>query len=519
MSQETLPPPAAATPPPAGRSVLLIIFLLTATDFLQSGMTAFGAGPISGELSLSPEDFSLVAAVYAAVAIVAISLQRWLVERFGPRRCVQVAAAIFIAGSVVCASSDGFGGFLSGRVLMAIGGGGMFTTARMVIHHCLAGPRRFLGIKCLAGGLSASLGIAPWLVALAVTHENWAAIYWLTAGMGAALLLLAGNALPARLRTAAEAGAVSLWHQLLLLGGSLGLLVGMQRLYYDFYGESAAVLMWVAVSVVAVALYLRWQHRSERPLLRLRPMLRPRYLTGLAIFLFAYTMLGANNVVIPQMLQRTFGYGWGTVGNIQALGFSAAFATWWVMMRLVPKSPSPKKFLVTGFSCLSLYGALLSRLTLDATVWWYIVPALALNSVFLLTVMPVTAMQSFREMEQDEALFANAQQLKNMMSQAGIALGIMLATVGQQRWAAVHYPTLTSRLSTADPAFQEAVRRAQASLGPTLDPGEGARLATAMVFRQVEQQALLLANIDYFQLVAVLGLAGAVLVVVQRVFR
>src|ERR1700712_1265839 len=70
-----------ATPHP--RLLYATILLLSLTEFLQSGMTAFAAAPIMGELGMGPEQFSLVAAIYASVAIMTISMHRWLVEHIG----------------------------------------------------------------------------------------------------------------------------------------------------------------------------------------------------------------------------------------------------------------------------------------------------------------------------------------------------------------------------------------------------------------------------------------------------
>ena len=157
------------------------IAVLTAIEFLQLSMTAFAAGPIMGELGLTPEDFSLIAAVYASVAILMISMQRWLVERLGGRLVIHCAAAISMLGSVLCATSTGFGSFLLGRIVMAIGGGALFTSARMIIHHLLAGPRRFTGIRALGTSLALSIAAGPWIAAEAVSMETWSAIYWLVA--------------------------------------------------------------------------------------------------------------------------------------------------------------------------------------------------------------------------------------------------------------------------------------------------------------------------------------------------
>ena len=510
-----------ATVAPSGRLLYLTIFVLAFVDFLQSGMTAFAAGPIMGEVGIAPEDFSLVAAAYAAVAILMISMQRWFVERFGGRHFIQAALAVLILGDVLCATSIDFAGFLAGRVVMAIGGGALFTSSRMIIHHCLAGPKRFVGVKALASSVALGIAAAPWLAAIVVAHETWSAIYWLLAGIAAVAFVLAGITLPRepllpRDRQRAEPDPLQ---QFLLVGGSFVLLYALQRLYYDYYGDRARTLALLGGAIAALLLYARRQHTLARPLLALRHMLHARYVAGVLLFMFGYLMLGANNYVVPLMLQRTLGFSWETVGHFQALGFLFALLTWLVMSRVLPRRPSPRKFLVVGFAALAGFGWLMGRLTLSADLWRHILPALALYSVFLLTVLPTAAMQTFRELEFDEAVFSNGQQLKNMLAQAGIALGIALATLGQQWRAAVHYTVLDGQVAADNPHYVETVQHLQAALAGTLGAGPAAQVATARVAQLLTQQATLLANLDHFRTLAVLGLLGIAVTFVQRVLR
>lgn len=503
-----------------GRLLYATIFVLAAIEYLQAGMTAFAALPIMGETSLSPEDFSLIAAVYASAAILSISMQRWFVERLGGRRYLQGAAAISVLGSVLCATSTDFNGFLAGRVVMALGGGAFFTSGRMIIHHLLAGRERFTGIRYLASGLAISTALAPWLASVAVADETWTAIYWLLAGLGVVAFVLAGVTLPAGPIIAADGGSHwTLWQQALLAGGSFLLLYSLQRFYYDFYGNSALLALTAGASLLGLLIYFRLQQQSAQPLLRVSAMLRPRYLAGLALFGFAYVMLGANNYVIPVMLQRTLGYGWATVGHFEALGLSVAVLTWIIMARLLPRYPAPRKFMAAGFLALAIFGGLLTQITSAANLWFDILPALAFNSIFLLTVLPTTAMQTFRELDQDESVFANAQQLKNMMAQAGIALGISLATIGQQWRTAVHYSALDANVSADNPLYAATVAQIQQTLALSMAPAQAAQVATANVAQLLAQQAAMLANIDHFALVAILGVLGILVTGVQRVLR
>ncbi len=505
---------------PSNRLLYCTIFLLSLTEFLQAGMTAFAAAPIMGEVAIGPEEFSLVAAVYASLAILAISMQRWWVERIGAQRFIQASALLSVTGSLLCATSHDFTSFLLGRAVMALGGGAFFTASRMIIQHRLAGPKRFIGIRCLGTGLALGIAAAPWLASVAVGDGTWAAMYGLLAALGVLIFVLASRVLDAGPRGVPQRRSeVQLWHQMLLVGGSFALLYALQRLYYDFYANTLAAVLTLGGGLAGLVIYLLRQHHQADPLLRVREMWSSRYLGGLALFGFAYVMLGANNTMVPLLLQGALGFGWQTVGKVEAAGLTAALLTWFVMSRLLPRHPSPRKFFVVGFLALALSGALLTRVDASVDLWRHVLPALALNSVFLLTVLPVSAMQTFRGVEHDESVFSHAQQLKNMMSQAGIALGITLATIGQQWRGAVHYEVLAAQVNDYNPNFIATLQQLQQALGATLPAPEAAQAALAQLAQSVAQQATLLASIDHFGLVAVLGVLGMLATAVQRVFR
>lgn len=496
------------------RALIVIIFLLSLIEFLQSGMTAFAALPIMGETGMAPEEFSLVAAAYASVAIFAISMQRWFVERIGGRRFVQGCAALAVLGAALCAGSGSFAAFLGGRLLMALGGGAFFTSSRMIIHHTLTGRQRFAGISALASGVALGIAAAPWLAAAAVSNESWSAIYAAIAVLAMMIALLASRVLPTEpLATGAARSHAHLGSQLLLMASSFALLYALQRLSYDFFGNVMAAGACGALAVAGLGFWLRHQHRAERPLLHVRRLLHARYLFGLGLFGFAYLMLGANNTVVPQLLQGTLGFAWQAVGLIEASGLAVAIVTWLVMARLLPRYPSPRKFLLIGFGALALFGLWLARITTDANPWIDVLPALALNSIFLLTVLPTTAMQTFRELEHEESVFSHAQQFKNMMAQAAIAAGITLATVGQQWRLAVHYTTLVETFSVYNPVYQQTLEKLQHAMAGN------AEAALTRLAQLLSQQAAMLSNIDHFIAVAALGVLAMGVVAVQRVLR
>ena len=169
---------------------------------------------------------------------------------------MQCATAVSLLGAVLCATSHDFASFLLGRVVMALGGGAFFTSARMIIHHALAGPRRFIGIKSLAYGVALCIAAGPWLAAQAVSNDTWTAIFWLLAILDVLAFVLASSSLTNDLRGYEEGRSDwNPWLQVLLVGGSFALLYALQRFYYDFYGDVlfvAAILVAALIALLAL---------------------------------------------------------------------------------------------------------------------------------------------------------------------------------------------------------------------------------------------------------------------------
>ena len=151
----------APAPYPRMKLLLSTIFVLTAIEFLQSGMLAFGAAPISGQINASPEEYSIVTAAYAAVAIAAIAKMRWFIERLGWRRFILLSIAFFVTGAAISGLASSFPQFLLGRVVMGLGGAAFMTSARMLVNLIPPSPAPTRS-NCPSILLSAAISRSPW---------------------------------------------------------------------------------------------------------------------------------------------------------------------------------------------------------------------------------------------------------------------------------------------------------------------------------------------------------------------
>lgn len=496
---------------PRQPALLATVFLLNGAEFLQSGMIAFGANAIMGQINASADQFVLATVLYAAVAITAIAAQHWLVERLGWRAYVQISAALFVAGAVICAASDSVASFMLGRATMACGGAGFMTAARLLINLMPPSPQRMKGIAAFGGALALGNALAPWVAASAIDADHWALLFALPAAMAVLAAILAGVCLPSELAPDSGRSASSPWLAAAILCTSLLALYGVQRATFDFYDDALPLIACVAAGAAGIALLVRHQARHERPMLAFGRLLQARYLAGLALFAFCYVILGANNVTLPLLLQRSLNAPWQAVGAVQTIGLLSSVLAFAATVAVLRRWPSPRKFYVVGFAFLFLFAWQLSRLTADADLWRDVLPAIAAFGVFLILVLATTAIHTFTDLQHDAVGFNHGQMLKNMMSQFGLALGVAGSTLAMQWRISEHYSVLRERFTGGDAAFT--------ALRDQLGGAVGMPQAIAQLAQMLGQQANLLAGIEYFSLLMLVAALAAVTMMTQRIFK
>jgi MFS transporter, DHA2 family, multidrug resistance protein len=501
------------------KTLLAAIFVLNFIEFLQTGMMVFAAAPIMGEIASSPEEFALSSVIYACVAIAGISQIRTLVERFGWRRYVQVSIAVFALGALLTGTSHAFWQFVLGRAVMALGGGGFMTVARLMINLIPAGPKRAAGIGAFGMALAGGTALAPWGASLAVVHEHWGAILVVLIGLAFIAAILVGACLPLAREAAPAQSRFRILPLAWLLIGSFCVLYALQRSFYDFHTDAWPLLAWLAVGLAAIGAFMRSQLRQEHPFLRLGELVQTRFLFGLGVFAFCYFVLGATNAMVPTFLLRGLGVPLDVAGEVQTLGMLSAVVTFIVMVNIVARRPAPKKFYVAAFGALFLFAWRLSGFNGETNIWTDVVPALAFFGMFLILAMATTALHAFRDLQHDEALFANGQQLKNMLAQFGLGLGVAFATVGFQWRVTQHYAVLSERFVTGGAALTSRLEQLGAAIGMSTGSANAPQLAFVQLAQQLGQQATLVTSVEFFWLLMWCAAGCAAFMLVQRVLE
>jgi DHA2 family multidrug resistance protein len=401
----------------------------------------------------------------------------------------------------VCGLADSLPGFTAGRLVMAVGCASFMTAARMLVNHIPPSPRRFTGIRFLAGGLAWGLAAGPLLASWALASQNWRAAFFLMAVPAALIAVLAQWAPMDEVvqpRAPSRSHSMSLLAVLALMAGSFAALHALQRSGFDFFSEPRRLLAWGALALPVLWLFVRLNRQGGGALIAFGSLAQRRYGVGMGIFATAYLVLGANSIMLPTLLQRVLALPLEIVGRYLGCGALAGVATLVVVTRLLPRRPGPTPYYLAGFGALLLCGWQLGRLSEGADPLRSVLPALLCNGAFMLAVLPVTAMQTFLKLQHDEETFSHANQLKNMLAQFGIAAGMALATLLMQWRSNVHYTRLAESLSPSNLALGPALEQLTQGFAATQGPAAAPRMALAQLAAWVTQEATLMGALDYF---------------------
>lgn len=226
---------------------------------------------------------------YTLALAAVIPLTGWAADRFGTKRLYLAAIALFIAGSVLCATASSLGMLVSFRVLQGLGGG-MLMPLSMTILTRAAGPDRIgrmmalLGIPMLLGPIGGPI-LGGWLIDLV----SWHWIFLINVPIGALAIITAAIVLP---RDKAHPGDRFDFVGMLMLSPGLALfLFGISSIPETGTVASTRVLLPAIVGLALMVVFV-WHAIGKHDALIDLGLFKDRNLTisvvTLAIFVIAF---------------------------------------------------------------------------------------------------------------------------------------------------------------------------------------------------------------------------------------
>jgi MFS family permease len=269
--------------------------------------------PIQSELPhllhTSPANASWVITATLLGGAVAMPIAGRLADMFGKQRVLVASSVLLVVGSLICALSDTLLPMLTGRVLQGLAMG--FIPVGISLMREVTPPSM---TNTAIASMSATLGVGgaiglP-LSAWVAEDFNWHALFWMSVGL-AALMVLSVALLVPHVHDA-HGGRFD-------FGGAIGLAVGLLSALIAIskgnewgWGNGRTIGLLV-FGVLVLVVWAIFELRTTDPLCDLRiTAQRPVLLTNLAAIAVGFGMM-AQAVVVPQLLQipKATGYGLG----------------------------------------------------------------------------------------------------------------------------------------------------------------------------------------------------------------
>ena len=367
-------------------AVLCTVLFLT---FLDNTIVSVALGSVQGELHAGVTALQWVVSAYALTFAGAMLAFGMVSDEFGRKKVMLAGAGIFCAGSVLSALAPNIGLLIAGRAVMGLGAAASEPGTLSMLRHLYTDERRrtrALGVWAAVSGLALALG--PVIGGALVGVWNWRAIFWFNLFFGLAALVAGLIVLPENSDPDA--------HRVDIAGTVLGVAALTAGAFAVIIGEgagfsSASVITLLCVSAAAAAAFFWWESRAAHPLLDLRFLRVPRFLTANVVAFCAYFATFAVFFFTALYLQEVV----GDTGYQLALIFLPMTALMILASLLAGRwtaAAGPRWSIFLG--CL-LFGAglLLTTLTLSPSpAYLPLAAALALTGIGIgTTVVPITS--------------------------------------------------------------------------------------------------------------------------------
>jgi len=254
-------------------------------------------------------DLSWVVVAYLLAATVAAPLYGYVGDRFGRRRALLGALAVFTVASCACSLAPSFWWLVGFRALQGLGGGGLMTLAQALIGEHVA-PRergRYAGYFATVFALASTSG--PVLGAYLTEHVSWRAIFLINIPLGVIAAALAMRVPHVAPRRRAGPFRPDVAGAILFCIATAAFLFAISSGGHRFPWLSLPMAVLLAITAGAFAALAWWERRHHDPIIPIHFLKVPAIARADAVVLCFGACLFPLIVYLPLYLQLGRGIG------------------------------------------------------------------------------------------------------------------------------------------------------------------------------------------------------------------
>ncbi|GAA4669699.1 MFS transporter [Frondihabitans cladoniiphilus] len=292
------------------QSLALLVAGCFFMENLDSTIVTTAAPSIARDFAVDAASVGVAITAYVMTVAILIPVSGWLADRFGSRRILLVAIALFTLASVACALSQGLGVLVIARIVQGIGGAMMVPVGRMTVLRATSKENLIKAVATLTWPALVAPIIAPFLGGLLTTYASWHWIFLVNLPLGAigfvaAFLIVPG---PEADPQSEHVPTPPDWLGLSLTSVGIAALVWATTLLTLTPVDVVQTIASAVVGLVLIGLAVRHVLTTARPFVDLRLLRIPTYrvtLSGGSLYRF---VVSSVPFILPLLFQGAFGW-------------------------------------------------------------------------------------------------------------------------------------------------------------------------------------------------------------------
>ncbi|HYZ52361.1 MAG TPA: MDR family MFS transporter, partial [Streptosporangiaceae bacterium] len=392
-------------------------------------MSIMDATIVNVALPTIGRDFAVGATAVASISIAFlvslaafIPASGWLGDRFGGKRVLLAAIAVFTAASALCGLASSLGELVAFRILQGAGGGMLAPVGMAMLFRAFPPEERIRASAILTVPTTLAPALGPVLGGLLVTDLSWRWVFYVNVPIGVAAF--AFGAIFLRQPPQAQPGRFDL-AGFLLSGLGLGLLMYGVSEGPGLGWRDAQVLATIAAGAVLLAAMVAVELRSAAPIVDLQLLGNRLFRSGNGVMVLASIAFLGTLYAISLYYQD--GRGLSALGSglstfPEALGVMGGAQ---LASRVLYPRLGPRRHITIGLAGVAASIGLLALMGPQTSLWWARLLMLTLGLSMAQVFVPVQA-AAFATVT--PAATGRASTMFNAVRQLGGAVGVAVLT-------------------------------------------------------------------------------------------
>jgi DHA2 family multidrug resistance protein len=484
--------------------IALVVTMGTFMEVLDTSIANVALPHIAGSLSASQDESTWVLTSYLVANAIILPISGWISSVIGRKNFYLISVVMFTVFSAACGIAPTLGMLVLFRVLQGLAGGGLQPSVQAILADAFPGEKRGMAMAVYTVAILCAPVLGPTLGGWITDNYTWRWIFYINIPVGVLCAIFTRMVLqdPPHLiaKRLAQKGK-----KLRIDGTGLALIsIGLAAMEIvldrgqelDWFGNT--FICWASgIAVFCLVGAVVWELRAKNPVVNVHLLKERNFLFCCIIVLGMYTALYASTFLLPQFMQQLMGYDATTAG----IALSPAGVVTMLEVPLVgwmlSRGTDARRLIFCGLMTMTIATWWLSLANLDVAesnlIWPRVLQVMGLG----MTTVPLSTIM-FRFLPADQS--SNAAGIYALVRNEGGSIGIAIASTFLQRMTQVHQTYLGGNLATA--RAQQAAQAAAATLQGSA--ADRAYAGMAMLYQQIQRQALLLAYMDQYKLFAYL---------------